>query len=352
MASRAEPFITESLEAVRQRPGMYIGGTGIDGLHHLGFEVIGNSIDQVLLLRATSISVELSDGWLTVEDNGAGISIETVAGGLTFLESVFTSLHQSPTRDGPRPHVHVTAGLTGVGLGPVSALCQRVEVESHREGLCHRAAFSRGAVREAVTLVGPTQQQGLRVKLFPDPEIFEAAAFEMGRLETAIRRFASLTPEVSWRFQHHDVSKPDGLVSFLIDTANGTLEPGSIGVFEGEVADVEIAFAVALTTRVRPAQVPAITSWVNLSSTEEGGSHVRGMLAGLNDALGAQWKVLEPRVVAALHLVLAHPRFEGPTKARLAVPMTEALVRDFVADRMSAPSDLRVTWTQLAHAQR
>lgn len=346
MASRAEPFITESLGAVRQRPGMYIGDTGIHGLHHLAFEVIGNSIDQVLQRRATSISVDLSDGWLTVEDNGAGISLESVDGGPTFLESVFTSLHVSPTRDGPRPHVHVTAGLTGVGLGPVSALCRHVEVESHRDGLCHRVAFSRGVVSEALTLVGPTQRQGLRVRLLPDPEIFQSGAFEAERLETAIRRFAYLTPEVSWRFRNHDASKPEGLLSFLTETANGPLEPGSFGVFEGQTDDVEIAFAIALRKRDRPNKVAPIESWVNLSLTEGGGSHVKGMIAGLTDTFGAHWRVLEPRVVGALHLVLAHPRFEGPTKATLAVPMTEALVRDFVATELAKETDLRVTWLQ------
>lgn len=326
---------------------MYIGGTGIDGLHHLAFEVIGNSIDQVLQRRATSISVDLSDGWLTVEDNGVGISVESVDGGASFLESVFTSLHLSPTRDGPRPHVHVTAGLIGVGLGPVSALCRHVEVESHREGLCHRAAFSRGVASEALTLVGPTQRQGLQVRLFPDPEIFQSAAFEAERLETAIRRFAWLTPEVSWRFQGHDVSKPDGLLSFLTETANGPLEPGSFGVFEGQTDDVEITFAIALRKRGRRKKVAPIASWVNLSSTEEGGSHVKGMVAGLADTFGAHWRVLEPRVVGAVHLVLAHPRFEGPTKARLAVPTTEPLVRAFVAAELAKQDDLRVTWLQI-----
>jgi DNA gyrase subunit B len=347
MASRAEPFITESLEWVRQRPGMYMGGTGIDGLHNLAFEVIGNSIDQVLQRQATSISVDLSDGWLTVGDNGVGISVESVDGGTSFLESVFTRLHGSPTRDGPRRHVHVTAGLTGVGLGPVSALCRRVEVESHRDGLCHRAAFSRGEVSEPLTLVGPTQRQGLRVRLSPEPGVFEAAAFEAERLETAIRRFAYLMPEVSWRFQGHDASKPDGLLSFLTETANGPLEPGSFGVFEGQIDDVEISFAIALRKRGRRKKVAPITSWVNLSSTDNGGSHVNGMVAGLTDTFGAHWRVLEPRVVGALHLVLAHPRFEGPTKARLAVPMTEPLVRRFVAAELAKESDLRVTWRQV-----
>lgn len=347
MASRAAPFITESLKGVRQRPGMYMaGGTGVDGLHDLGFEVIANSVDEVLKRRATSISVTLSEGWLTVEDDGVGISVEKVDGALTFLESVFTSLHHSASRDVPRLFVHVTGRLIGSGLGHVSALSQRLEVESHRDGLCHRASFSRGVVSEALSLVGPTPRQGLRLRLFPDPEIFEAAAFEAERLERAIRRCAYLTPAAGWRFQGHDISKPDGLLSFLVDTANGPLAPGSIGVFEGQTDDVKVSFAIALTKQGRRKEVAPITSWVNVSSTEEGGSHVNGMVAGLTTAFGTQWKVLEPRVVGALHVVIAEPSFHGPTKLRLAVPMTEALVHDFVATELAKETDLRVTWLQ------
>lgn len=340
-------MVLEGLESVRKRPGMYFGGVGLSGLHHMAWEVIGNSIDQHLLGRATSISVDLADGWLTVTDDGAGISVETDASGSSFLESIFTSLHRTPTRDGPRAHVHVTASGRACGLGPVSALSQRIEVESRRDGLCHRAAFARGVVVEPLQLVGSSETQGLRVRLFPDPEIFEAAAFDRDVFASTIRRFAYLSPSVTWRFQGKDVSKPDGLLTFLTDTADGPLEPGSIGVFATEVDDVEISFAVALRRRNRRKKVAPITSWVNLTGTEEGGSHVRGMLAGLTDAFGPDWRELEPRMVGAIHLMLVHPKFEGPTKARLAVPITEPLVREFVASELSKTSDLRVTWMQL-----
>lgn len=338
--------ILEGLESVRERPGMYIGDTGQRGLHHMAWEVIGNSIDQHLLGRATSISVDLADGWLTVTDDGPGISVEKNATGSSFLEEICTSLHNTPTRDGPRAHVHVTRNGVGIGLGPVSALSKRLEVESRRDGLCHRAAFSRGVVVEPLQLVGKNETQGLRLRLVPDPEIFEAAAFDRDVFASMIRRFAYLSPGLTWRFQGEDVSKPDGLLTFLTDTADGPLERGSIGVFATEVDDVEISFAVALRRHDRRKKVAPITSWVNMTATEEGGSHVRGMLAGLTDAFGPDWRELAPRMVGAIHLMLVHPKFEGPTKARLAVPMTEPLVREFVASELSKASDLRVTWLQ------
>ncbi len=339
--------VLEGLEAVRKRPGMYIGSTGPSGLLHLCLELIGNSFDQHLLGRATTISVDVADGWLTVTDDGAGISIENDASGVSFLESIFTSLHRTPTRDGPRAHVHVTRNGVGVGLGPVSALSQRIEVESRRDGLCHRAAFARGVIVEPLQLVGSSETQGLRLRLVPDPEIFETATFDTEVFASTIRRFAYLSPGLTWRFQGEDVSKPDGLLTFLTHTADGPIEPGSIGVFETEVDDVEISFAVALRRRNRRKKVDPITSWVNLTKTDEGGSHVRGMLAGLTDVFGPAWRGLEPRLVGAIHLMLVHPKFEGPTKARLAVPMTEPLVREFVANELSKASDLRVTWMQL-----
>ncbi|MBM4780493.1 MAG: hypothetical protein GQE15_22545 [Archangiaceae bacterium] len=151
-------------DLVRKRPGMYIGDTGPRGLQHLCLELIGNSIDQFLLHRATTVSVELDDGWLTVSDDGPGISVETDDRGLSFLESVFTSLHHTPTRDGPRDHVHVTHSGLGVGLAPVSALSERLEVESHRDGLCHRIAFARGVTVEPLQLVGKSDRQGLRIR--------------------------------------------------------------------------------------------------------------------------------------------------------------------------------------------
>lgn len=243
--------ILEGLESVRKRPGMYIGDTGARGLHHLCLEVIGNSIDQFLLHRATTVSVELADGWLTVSDDGPGVSVERDDHGLSFLESVFTSLHHTPTRDGPRAHVHVTHSGMGVGLAPVSALSERLEVESHRDGLCHRIAFARGVTVEPLQLVGKTDRQGLRIRFRPDPQIL-ATPFDAAAIEDSVRQFSYLTPRLTWRFQTKDLSRPDGLVAFIANAADGKLEPGSAGVFAAELDGVGISFAVGLCQGHRP----------------------------------------------------------------------------------------------------
>lgn len=326
------------LESVRARPGMYIGGTDASGLHHLALEVIGNSVDQFILQRATNVSVELDDGWLTVTDDGAGFSLDV-------LEAAFTTMHDTPTRDGPRPHVHVTHSGLGVGLGPVSALSVRLEVESHRDGVFHRIAFSRGVVVEPLTCVGPTTKQGVRLRLLPDPEIFKIG-FDFAELEASVRRLAYLSPRLSWRLQNTDASKPGGLLSFIEEAADSPLVPGSMGQFETDLDGVVISFAVALCERARAASVPPVSSWVNLSPTLEGGGHDAGFRAGLADAFPT-WLRLEPRFIGAIHVVLADPRFEGPTKARLAVPGARSLVREFVGRELSNRSDLSITWLEV-----
>lgn len=324
---------------------MFIGDTGPRGLHHLCLEVIGNSIDQFLLHRATTVSVELDDGWLTVSDDGPGISVEADERGVSFLESVFTSLHHTPTRDGPRAHVHVTHSGLGVGLAPVSALSERLEVESHRDGLCHRIAFARGVTVEPLQLVGKSDRQGLRIRFRPDPEIL-ATPFDATEIEDSVRQFAYLSPRLTWHFQKQDVSRPQGLVSFIADSAKGKLEAGSTGLFSAEIDGVGISFAVGLCQDQRSEKARMVSSWVNLTPTKEGGSHEKGLLEGLTDAFPA-WRELEPRFIGAVHVLLADPRFEGPTKSRLAVPMTRPLVREFVASELSKANDLRVTWMQL-----
>ncbi|MBL8941372.1 MAG: hypothetical protein JNM69_42900 [Archangium sp.] len=331
-------------DLVRKRPGMYIGDTGPRGLQHLCLELIGNSIDQFLLHRATTVSVDLDDGWLTVSDDGPGISVEGDERGLSFLESVFTSLHHTPTRDGPRAHVHVTHSGLGVGLAPVSALSERLEVESHRDGLCHRIAFARGVTVEPLQLVGKSDRQGLRIRFRPDPEILQTP-FDATAIEDSVRQFAFLSPRLTWHFQKRDVSRPQGLVSFLADSAEGKLEAGSAALFSAEMDGVGISFAVGLCQRQRSEKARMVSSWVNLTPTREGGSHEKGLLEGLTDALPA-WRELEPRFIGAVHVLLADPRFEGPTRSRLAVPMTRPLVREFVASELSKESDLRITWLE------
>ncbi len=338
--------ISESLADIRRRPGMWFFSTGGGGLRHLALEVIGNAIDQHLLGHATAVSVDLDDGWLTVTDDGAGIRIERDASGTPFLESVFTTRHDTPTADGDRTHVHATPSGLGVGLGPSCAVSARVEVETSRDGDRWSSAFERGVLVEPLQLIDSFERRGSKVRLLPDPQIFESETFESVHLEDHVRRLAFLTPRLRWRFNGEDISRPTGLHALVADTA-GEIVPGSLAAFETTIDDVQIAFSVAITKRAAERRAHSLASWVNLRATLETGNDVKGMEAGLTKAFGARWRKLGSRVVGALHLLLVHPRFEGPTRAHLAVPELQPVIRDFVASELSKESDLRITWLEV-----
>lgn len=322
---------------------MWAFSTGGSGLRHLALEVIGNAIDQHLLGRATTVSVDLDDGWLTVTDDGAGIRIDRDANGTPLLETIFTTQHDTPTADGERAHVHATPSGLGVGLGPSCAVSARVEVETSRDGDRWSAAFERGVLVEQLQLIDSVERRGTKVRLLPDPQIFEKETFESVHLEDHVRRLAFLTPRLRWRFNGEDISRPTGLHALVTETAGETV-PGSLAAFETSIDDVQIAFSVALTKRRAEKRSHSLASWVNLRATLETGNDVKGIEAGLTKAFGARWRKLGSRVVGAMHLLLVHPRFEGPTRAHLAVPELQPVIRDFVASELSKESDLRITW--------
>lgn len=310
---------------------MYVGSTDANGLMECALEVIGNAIDQHLQGHATRIEVSLTDGQLTVHDDGQGFSP-----GL--LEPTFTSLHFTPTRDGERAHVHATNSGLGCGLGVVSALAERLEVESVRDGVRSQAVFARGKpLHEPSTAVA--RSRGVRIRFTPDRTIFQTG-FDEARLRARLVELARLSPNLGWRFQNVDLSARDGLLDFIADA--GALLPGTTEAFNTELDDVGITVAVGLRSL---GTAPALSSWVNFAPTL-GGSHQTGLLNGLRDAWGPDWSRLSSRVSAAVHLRLHHPRFKGPTRALLAVPRTGTLVRRFTREVLSAPSGLRIGWLE------
>lgn len=339
--------IAESLARVRLRPRMYLG---TQPLLAMALEVVGGCLDEHQEGRASSVSVDLVDGWLTVADDGSGLSVETSRSGSSFLELVFTTMdgRERSTRGmGARATRDKPAGFStgGVGLGVVSALCQRLEVESHRDGRCHRAVFSRGVAVEPVEFVGKTRSSELKLRLLPDPTIFGAERFEPNHLQLALRRLAYIYPRVVWDFCGQNLSKPDGLLEYLADAARGPLVPGSMGSFKRRIHEAEVVFAVALRTRRRRTAHP-IASWANRDFTTEGGSHVDGMRAGVEAAFGDGFRSLASRIVGAIHVVVGEPMFEGQTRGRLVTPTLEPIVRDVVASELSKESDLRITWLE------
>ena len=170
--------VLEGLEAVRKRPGMYIGSTSSSGLHHLVYEIVDNSIDEALAGFCTHIEVSIEEGdIIRVSDNGRGIPVDTQEQtGKSALEVVFTVLHAGGKFGGGG--YKVSGGLHGVGASVVNALSEWLEVRVHKDGRIHEMKFSRGDITQPITVVGETERTGTEVRFKPDPEMFDDTVYD------------------------------------------------------------------------------------------------------------------------------------------------------------------------------
>ncbi len=188
----SEIQVLEGLEAVRKRPGMYIGSTSASGLHHLVYEIVDNSIDEALAGYCTEILVQINaDGTITVVDNGRGIPVDIQAQtGKPALEVVYTVLHAGGKFGGGG--YKVSGGLHGVGGSVVNALSEWMEVQVHRDGHIYEMKFARGHVTQEMTIIGETNHTGTTVSFKPDPEMFEDTVYQYDTLHTRMREEAFL----------------------------------------------------------------------------------------------------------------------------------------------------------------
>ena len=183
----SEIQVLEGLEAVRKRPGMYIGSTSSSGLHHLVYEIVDNSIDEALAGYCTEITVTINaDGTITVEDNGRGFPVDIQAQtGRPALEVVFTVLHAGGKFGGGG--YKVSGGLHGVGASVVNALSEWLKVQVHKEGKVYEMAFSRGHITKEMTVIGETDRTGTTVTFKPDAEMFDDVVYSYDVLHTRMR---------------------------------------------------------------------------------------------------------------------------------------------------------------------
>ena len=188
----SEIQVLEGLEAVRKRPGMYIGSTSASGLHHLVYEIVDNSIDEALAGYCTEISVTINEGnTITVVDNGRGIPVDIQAQtGRPALEVVFSVLHAGGKFGGGG--YKVSGGLHGVGASVVNALSEWLEVQVHKDGRAYEMKFSRGHITQEMRIVGTTERTGTCVTFKPDPEMFEELEYSYDILHTRMREEAFL----------------------------------------------------------------------------------------------------------------------------------------------------------------
>jgi DNA gyrase subunit B/topoisomerase-4 subunit B len=342
--------VLDGIEAVRKRPGMYIGGTGPQGLHHLVWEIVDNAVDEAMNGHATHIAVTLhkSGDTITVEDNGRGIPVDIhPQTGLSALQVVLTTLHAGGKFGGSG--YTTSGGLHGVGSSAVNALSARLEARVRRDGVEYAQSYRRGQPLGPVAPVGAARGTGTTITFTPDNSIFDDTAFDGPRILTALetRAFLHRGLRITYRDQvtgkSHDLRKEGGVVEYVdaLIAADGT--PRSVdGCFQLErEGGVHLDLALAWTEST----TEHVWSYVNGIHTVDGGTHEQGFRDAMGRALRnfIDTHELGPRgltltaddlregIFAVLSLRMREPQFQGQTKGRLNNPdvrgSVEALVR-------------------------
>ncbi len=352
--------VLEGLEAVRKRPGMYIGSTSSSGLHHLVYEIVDNAIDEALAGYCSHITVTIEEGdVIRVSDDGRGIPVDIQEQtGLPALEVVYTVLHAGGKFGGGG--YKVSGGLHGVGASVVNALSEWLEVEVHREGKIHQMKFSRGHKTQDMKIIGETDRTGTTVRFKPDPEMFDTTTYDYEILHTRMREQAFLNAglkitirdERSSSLEKPEAERSDALcyaggirefVTFL--NRNKTPLHENVIYVSGLREDSEAEVALQYNDSYNE----IIVSFANNINTTEGGMHETGFKTALTRVLNAYGKkagVLKEGdslsgedcregMTAVISVKLTEPQFEGQTKTKLGNSEMRALVDGILQDKLT-----------------
>ena len=350
----SEIQVLEGLEAVRKRPGMYIGSTSESGLHHLVYEIVDNSIDEALAGYCDEITVSIGDGdIITVVDNGRGIPVDIQPQtGLPALEVVFTILHAGGKFGGGG--YKVSGGLHGVGASVVNALSEWLEVRVHKEGKIYEMKFSRGKVTQPMQIVGDTDRHGTEVVFKPDPEMFEITEYNYDTLHTRMREEAFLNAGLRihtidnrpGREQSDTMHYAGGIREFVsfINRSKDPIHPDVIymsGMKDDSMAEVAFQYNDGYNE--------TIVSFANNVHTPEGGMHEEGFKRALTTVLnnyGKKMKILKDDdkvsgedcregIACVISVKLTEAQFEGQTKAKLGNSEIRTLVNSIVTEKLT-----------------
>ncbi|MFP6656380.1 MAG: ATP-binding protein, partial [Myxococcota bacterium] len=288
--------VLEGLEPVRKRPAMYIGTTGLGGLHHLVYEVVDNSIDEALAGFCDEITVTIeSDGRVTVTDNARGIPTDIHATEKrSACEVVMTTLHAGGKFD--ENSYKVSGGLHGVGISVVNALSSELEVEISRGGHLHRQTYQRGVPDAPLEVIKETERTGTKVRFLPDPEIFPSTEFSFDVLSTRLRELSFLNAGVRIIIRevktdkHHDFRYEGGINSFVehLNKKRNPLHPDPIYLhgsrsFDDHGRDVVVDVEIAI--QYNDSYNESVYSFANNINTVEGGTHLIGFRTALTRTL-------------------------------------------------------------------
>ena len=346
--------ILEGLEAVRKRPGMYIGSTSVRGLHHLVYEIVDNSVDEALAGYCTEIEVSINeDNSICVKDNGRGIPVGiNKKAGLPAVEVVFTILHAGGKFGGGG--YKVSGGLHGVGASVVNALSEWLEVTIHKDGKMYRQRYERGKVMYPLKVVGDTTKRGTEVFL-PDKEIFEETVFDFDTLRQRLREMAFLTKGIKIILIDKRLEEPkirafhyEGGIKEYVDYLNKSQTPIYDDVIYCEGIKNNIYVEVAM--QHNDSYTESTYSFVNNITTPEGGTHLTGFRNALtkcfNDYARTNklLKDSEPNLAgedireglaAIVSIKISEPQFEGQTKQKLGNSEARGAVESVMSEQLT-----------------
>ena len=350
----SEIQVLEGLEAVRKRPGMYIGSTSASGLHHLVYEIVDNAIDEALAGYCTDITVTINEGdTITVTDNGRGIPVDIQAQtGRPALEVVFTVLHAGGKFGGGG--YKVSGGLHGVGASVVNALSEWLTVQVHKDGKIYEMKFSRGNITQEMKVIGETDHTGTTVTFKPDPEMFDTLEYDYETLHTRMREQAFLNAGLRitisdarpGREKSEAMCYEGGIREFVtFINRNKTPLHEEVIYLSGAKGDSTAEIAIQYNDGYNE----TLVSFANDIHTPEGGMHETGFKAAMTrvlNAYGLKYGMIKEGdkvsgedvregITAVISVKLTEAQFEGQTKAKLGNAHIRTLVDSIVNDQLA-----------------
>ncbi len=351
----AQIQVLEGLEAVRKRPGMYIGSTGAKGLHHLVYEVVDNSIDEALAGYCKTIHVTIQkDNSVMVEDDGRGMPVDKHPKlGIPAVEVIHTVLHAGGKFGGGG--YKVSGGLHGVGASVVNALSTHMEVEIKRNGKIYKQCYEKGKTVSKLEVIGESKKTGSKTTFWPDPEIFETTVFDFATLEHRLREMAFLNKGIKIIFKDEREGQKrsetfhyeGGIKEFVkFQNQNKTPLHPDIIYFEISKENCEVEVAMQYTDGYSE----LILGYANNINTTDGGTHIVGFKSALTRVFndyGKKSKILKENDVlsgedvregltAIVSVKLSEPQFEGQTKAKLGNPEIRGFVETSTNENLTA----------------
>ena len=340
--------VLKGLEAVRKRPGMYIGDTNISGLHHMIYEVVDNSIDEAMAGYCDTIEIELTrEGSAIISDNGRGIPVDIhPTEKISAATVVLTVLHAGGKFD--KDTYKVSGGLHGVGVSVVNALSKKLVVNIKRDGKLHRQEFSCGIPQSDLEVIKTTNRTGTQVEFWPDDSIFEVTEFDDEILTKRFRELAYLNPKITINFKDQRNGRSEsfhyegGLESFVTDMNKANPVSKAVS-FSGGEDDVLVDFALLYNDTYSE----NLLSFVNNIKTPDGGTHEAGFRAGLTRVItnyvssNAAAREKDTKItgedireglIAVVSVKVPEPQFEGQTKGKLGSSYVKPIVQKMVFD--------------------